>query len=215
MKRFFIRNLGWKLLSLAAAVLLWIAVASEPELATFISAPVEYQNLAPDVEISSEVVESVMLEVRGPSAELSNLPYARQRYAVVLDMSDVESGTHTFTIDQGNVRLPRGIRLVRAVPARVRVACELSQTRSVPVEVRVGELPAGLRVVETSADPPAVTIVGPASHVARINAVETDPIEVTPDAGSQEYQVGAYVNDPRVRIEDPPQIGVKVTVAKK
>jgi hypothetical protein len=38
----FTRNVGWKLLSLGAAVVLWISVASEPELATLHSVPVEY-----------------------------------------------------------------------------------------------------------------------------------------------------------------------------
>ncbi|MGA2592327.1 MAG: hypothetical protein ABSH32_20640 [Bryobacteraceae bacterium] len=52
MKKLFTQNVGWKLLSLAAAVLLWIAVASEPELSTFISLPVEYKNLPTDLEIS-------------------------------------------------------------------------------------------------------------------------------------------------------------------
>ena len=70
MKKFFTYNAGWKLLSLAAAVLIWISVASEPELATYVSAHVEYKNLSPSVEISSDVVETVYLEVRGPAEAL-------------------------------------------------------------------------------------------------------------------------------------------------
>src|ERR1039457_352420 len=85
MKNFFTQNIGWKLLSLAAAVVLWISVASEPELATFISVRVEYKNLSPDIEIDSDVVETVLLEVRGPSGEMGSLPEERRRYAVVLD----------------------------------------------------------------------------------------------------------------------------------
>src|ERR1039457_3731201 len=111
MKNFFTRNIGWKLLSLGAAVLLWFLVAGEPELDPFISVPVQYKNLSPDVEINSDVVETVYLEVRGPSEAL-HLPEAPRRSAVILDMVDVEPGQRTFTIDSGDVRLPRGVQQI-------------------------------------------------------------------------------------------------------
>jgi hypothetical protein len=39
------RNLLWKLLALAAAVVIWAFVATEPELSTFATARLEYKNL--------------------------------------------------------------------------------------------------------------------------------------------------------------------------
>ena len=48
----FTTNIGWKLLSLAAAVALWVSVASEPELATLRSVPVEYKGVPDDLEIT-------------------------------------------------------------------------------------------------------------------------------------------------------------------
>jgi len=47
---FFTNNVGWKLLSLAAAFFIWVNIASEPELATILSAPVEYKNYPKDLE---------------------------------------------------------------------------------------------------------------------------------------------------------------------
>ena len=63
-------NFGWKLLSLAIAVVLWALVASEPELSEFATVRLEYRNLPDDLEISSDPVSSVSLELRGPSGEL-------------------------------------------------------------------------------------------------------------------------------------------------
>jgi len=63
-------NLWWKLLSLAIAVVLWALVASEPELYEFATVRLEYRNLPDDLEISSDPVSSVSLELRGPSGEL-------------------------------------------------------------------------------------------------------------------------------------------------
>ena len=215
MRSFFTRNAGWKLLSLAAAVLLWIAVASEPEVSTFVTVHVEYKNLPPGVEINSEIAESVILEVRGPSGELRGLPETRRLYGVILDMSEVGPGQHTFTIAGANVRVPRGVQLVRSVPAQVRLNLERSDRRSVPVEVRFAAgLPPHLQVVEVTAQPASLAIVGPASRVARVNRVETDPIDLKLAAGVAEYHVNAYVNDPRVRFQDPASVTVKVTISE-
>ena len=216
MKSFFTKNVGWKLLSLAAAFLLWMAVASEPELSTFVSVPVGYKNLSPDMELNSDIAESVFLEVRGPSGELRSLPESRRRYAIILDMGNVGAGQHTFRIDGSSVRLPRGIELLRAIPAQIRLDFEPSTTRSVPVAVRFESgLPADLKVVQAMPEPASFTITGPASRVARVTTVETDRIGLTPEPGTAEYRANVFVNDARVRIEDSPQVTVKVTIEKR
>ena len=215
MKNFFTQNIGWKLLSLAAAVLIWISVATEPELATYVSAHVEYKNLSPGVEIDSDVVETVYLEVRG-SSEALRLPELPRRSSVLLDMAGIEPGQHTFTIDSGDVVLPRGVQLVSAIPAQIRMNFESVATRSVPVEVRVASgLADDLEVAEVTAAPSALAITGPASRVARITSAETDPLTPKPEVGTNHYRLEAFVNDGRVRFQDSPQVTVKVTVRKK
>jgi len=215
MRSFFTQNIGWKLLSLAAAVLLWIYVTAEPEVATFMSVHVDYKNLSPAVEITSDPVETVYLEVRGPSEALRQ-PDAARRSAVILDMAAIEPGSHTFTIDRGDVRLPRGVEFLRAIPGQIRMNFESSATRTVPVSVHIsGGLPPDLQVSEAVAEPSALAITGPASRVARIAAVETDPLVPKPEPGTNRYQVEAFVSDPHVRFQDSPQVTVKVRLEKK
>ena len=85
-----------------------------------------------------------------------------------------------------------------------------------PVEVRFAAgLPSHLQVVEVTAEPASLAIVGPASRVARVNRGETDPIDLKLAAGVAEYHVNAYVNDPRVRFQDPASVTVKVTIGEK
>ena len=215
MKKFFTQNIGWKLLSLAAAVLLWISVASEPELATFVTAHVEYKDLARGVEINSDVPETVNLEVRGPTDAL-RLPDLPRNSAVVLDMSGIEPGQHTFTVDAGDVSLPRGVQLISAIPAQIRLDFESAATRSVPVEVRFADdLPRGLKVLSATVAPPKLAITGAASHVAHVASVHTDPLALKPSAGDALYRAQAYVDDPRVRFQDSPQVKVRVTLGKQ
>src|ERR1700682_2453331 len=99
MKAWVTNNFGWKLLSLAIAIILWYTVVGEPELATSLTVPVQYKNNPRDLEISSEVPDRVRLEVRGPSQKLN--PSSLSGSAVILDLSTFhQPGEQTFTISK-------------------------------------------------------------------------------------------------------------------
>jgi hypothetical protein len=86
----------------------------------------------------------------------------------------------------------------------------------VPVEVQFADgLPADLQVLEAAVEPSALAITGPASRVARVASVHTDPLTLKPEVRTSRYRLEAFVNDARVRFQDSPQVTVKVTVGKK
>jgi hypothetical protein len=209
-------NFGWKLLALGIAVLLWALVASEPELGTLATVPLEYRNLPDDLEISSEPVSQIVLELRGPSGELRGVGEGGIHPAVILDMTGSHPGVHTFPISDRNVKLPRGVRLVRANPSEARFEFDSRLVRSVPVRVILaGQGQDGYAVANQSVEPPELQIQGPAKKVARIAEVVTDPVDVSSVVGSSEFRVNAFVGDPYVRFRSAPQVVVTVTMKKK
>jgi YbbR domain-containing protein len=210
-------NFWWKLMALAIAVVIWALVSSEPELATFATVRLEYKNLPDDLEIASDTVNAVSLELRGPSGELRNLGQSGGiRPAVILDMSDVEAGDRTFPIGDGNVRLARGVHLVRAVPSEVRFHFDRRATRRVDVVPRFsGEGVNGYKVDNFTVEPRQISVVGPAERVERITSVVTDPVDVSNVVGSSEFRVNAFIDDPYVRFVGSPQVTVSVTMKKK
>jgi hypothetical protein len=209
-------NFGWKLLSLGIAVVLWALVASEPELGTLVNVPLEYRGLPDDLEISSEPVSQIVLELRGPSGELRGLGEGAVHPAVILDMSGAQPGVHTFPILDRNVKLPRGVSLVRANPSEARFEFDHRVGRSVPVRVTlVGQGQGGYVVANQSVEPPELQIQGPAKRVSRIAEVVTDPVDVSSVVGSSEFRVNAFVGDPYVRFKSAPQVVVTVTMKKK
>lgn len=204
----------WKVLSLAIAAVTWALVATEPELGAFTVARLEYKNLPEDLEIASQTSPEVSLELRGPSGELRNLGDG-SRPVVVLDMSTVTPGERTFAIGEANLRLSRHVHLVRAIPSEERFDFERRQVRTVPVKVRfTGERQNDYAVAYSAVQPSEVTIVGPASHVARIDSVVTDPVDVSNVVGTKEYHVNAFVEDPYVRFRASPMVVVTVTMKK-
>ena len=208
-------NLGWKLLSLLIAGLIWVSVASEPELSTFLSVPVEYKNMPDDLEISSDIVESVYLELRGPSGQLRELTDARA--AVVMDFSDTHRpGERTFTIGQGNVTLPRGIQLVHSIPAQLHFRFERRVVHQIPVRVRFSNgPPKGYYVAESVAQPNALSVAGPESSMAKTQWVPTDPIDLSAIVGAAQFRVNTFLPDPYEHFQSPSQVTVNVSVKKK
>ena len=210
-------NFWWKLIALAIAVVIWALVSTEPELATFANVHLEYKNLPDDLEIASDTATAVSLELRGPSGALRNLGESGGIHpAVILDMSDVQPGDRTFPIGDRNVRLARGVRLVRAVPSEVRFHFDRRATKTVGVVPRfTGEGANGYQVDHCAVEPSELAVVGPADRIARMTSVVTDPVDVSGVVGSSEFRVNAFIDDPYVRFTGSPQVTVSVTMKKK
>jgi hypothetical protein len=217
---FLTRNLLWKLLALATAFGVWLNVANEPELATIVSVPVEYNHFPKDLEISSDIVETIDLEARGPSGQLRSLHDSR--IAAIVDFAGVTApGERTFTLTTAELKLPRGIDLIRTIPAQLRFKFEKRVTRSVKVDVPFsGKLPAGFSIAGVDIEPPQLRIAGPESHVLGSGKLVSDPFDLTSvgiaginDDTAQTLSV--YAAEPEVRILNTPQVRVKIRVQRR
>ena len=208
-------NWKYKAGSLGLAALLWLGIVQESELATSVLAPIQYKNLPKDLEMSSDVSDKVHLEVRGPSSKLNAALLAESR--VLLDLGNVnQPGDRTFPVDPGSLGLPAGVSLDRAVPAQVRLHFERRQTREVAVTIRLRDANSdGVEILEKTTSPASLHIVGPETRVARLEAVETDPIDVgAAKDGVTEFQVHAYLPDPQVRFVGDGRLKVTLRVKR-
>lgn len=207
-------NLGLKLLSVVVAVLLWLALVGEPNTTSAIVVPVQYHNIPKDLEVSSDLISSAYVEVRGSRGRLSSLGNA----VVVIDLAKQnQPGERTFSILGNNVNLPPGVEFLRAIPSQIRMRLEPRVTREVPVLVRYGSsIPEGLHIARQEVHPDTVRIVGPESSVQLIDRVQTDPVELAGmAAGEQTIRVHPFAGDARVRLErSDVMINVKVVLEK-
>lgn len=208
--RLIVQNWAWKLLSLAAAALLWTAVASEPEMSTFIRVPVVYKDAPQNLEISSAIETLVRVQVTGVSGRLREA--SLQPLPVVVDLSSVrEPGSRTFNVDAGNVRLPKGVTFMNAAPAQLHFVFENRATKNVPVLVHwSGTLPPGKRLAAAQADPAEMTIEGPESHVHAVQSISTDPIDLAHLRDGEVVATSPFIEEPLVRFQDFRAVHVRV-----
>lgn len=116
--RWIVKNPGWRLLSLVLAFVIWMNVATEPEMSTFVSAPLQFKDPPETLQVAGRPGENVQLETRGSSGQLRDL--ANSHPVITFDFSSVhEPGDRIFPITRNEVNLPRGVELIRAIPSEV------------------------------------------------------------------------------------------------
>jgi YbbR domain-containing protein len=213
--QFLTRNLLWKLVALIAAFAIWINVSNEPELATIVTVPVEYNHFPRDLEISSPIVDSINVEARGPSGQLRNLHDSR--IAAIIDFSSVKApGQRTFTVTTAELKLPQGIQLLRTIPAQLRFTFDYHATREVPVNVPFsGTIPEGYVVTGIETQPPVLQIAGPRSQVLSTAKLAADPFDLTNVKSDTQQTLSVFAAEPEVRILTRPQVRVKVHVVQR
>jgi hypothetical protein len=162
------------------------------------------------LEISSDLPERVTLEIAGSSGKLTL--FGQEHPPVVLDLGGVASpGERTLNIDHTNVKLPTGVRLLRAIPSQLRLLFEARAVREIPVKLRfAGPPPTGYRIVRAELRPEVLRVMGPQSRVTPLDSAQTDPVDLTGVFDSKEFRVNAFVEDERVRFESSSLVVVKV-----
>lgn len=215
--QFLTRNAGWKLLAIVVAFFFWLSVASEPELATIVSVPVEYRNYPQDLDISSTIASTIRVEARGPARQLRGL--SDVKVAAVVDFASVQGpGERTFTLTAADLNLPRGIDLMRTVPAQLRFRFENRMTRMLPVEVSFsGSLPPGFSVGDRDVEPERLEVRGPESHMLNAKELISDPFDlssITADhvMENPEQLLAVFAPDPELHILGKPQVKVRIHV---
>ncbi len=213
-KRYVVHNFGLKLLSLLLATGLWFMIARDEQPAEVaIHAPIVFQHVPQQLEISSESVPEAQIRVRGPERMVRQLKI--NEVQAEIDLTGVKSGERTFDLTSHQVRHPRDIEVVQIVPSQLHLAFDTRATREVEIRPRVtGTFASGEQIVKVEADPPRITITGPLHHVERIEAASTDPIDATGTLGSAVFTSNVYVPDALVQVEHAGMVRVTVIVQK-
>jgi YbbR domain-containing protein len=198
LRRFAFQDLGLKLTSLIAAIVLFSFVHGAEDAQKSIY--VDLITLLPSEESGRMLVSDVPVRVRvtlkGSRSQL-NAIRQEQLPPVQIDLRNFQGTDYYFSED--DLDLPVGIDVVQWVPASIPLEYAVRVDRRLPVEPRFEEdLPEGVsfgRVL--SIEPSVVHVSGPEDELEAVQDIPTDPISLsrlTPG----EHQV-------RVRLVRPPE----------
>jgi len=205
-----LHNLGLKILSLALAVGLWLALAGEPVSEVAVDAPIALDNMPANMEISSEAIPKTQVRLRGPERIIHGIQPS-EVFAEV-DLSGVKPGERTFDL---KIHRPRDLTVVQVVPGNVHLAFDLRLTKEIPVQPRVsGSFANGYQIGQMQSDPASVKITGPKQHVEAIESATTDPIDLGGAMGKTTFVRHAYVSDPLVQVTSAEPVRITITLEK-
>jgi diadenylate cyclase len=213
-QRYVLRNFALKVLSLLLATGLWLLISRDEEPAEVaLRAPIVFQHVPSQLEISSESIPEAQIRVRGPERVIRQLQ-ANEVHAEI-DLAGVRAGDRTYELTSQQVRHPRDVTVVQVLPSQLHLAFDTPSSREVEIHPRVtGTFAEGEQIVKVEADPPRVTITGPRHHVDKIDSAITDPIDATGTRGAAVFTTSVYVPDPLVQVAQTTSIRVTVLVQK-
>ena len=214
LQRHVLHNFGLKMLSLLLATGLWYATSPDEQPAEVaVRAPIVFERLPADLEISSETIPEAQIRVRGPERVIRQL--RSNDVHAELELADAKAGERTFDLTSQQISHPRDLIVVQVVPSQVRIAFDTRLTREVEIHPRVtGNFLTGEQITKVDVDPPRITITGPRHHVEMVDSATTDPVDATGTTSRATFTTNVYVADPLVQVVQPTSIHVTVFVEK-
>ncbi|WP_169313547.1 CdaR family protein [Spirochaeta africana] len=174
-----IHNWPAKILSIAAAFLLFFFTNLAQLEERFVTVPLEVQ-LDRDMAAVSSAPTTVRIGIRGEAGRVSTL--REEEFSAFVDFRDMdEPGFARAPVQVSPAGTARGIDPleIRVEPAEVGLELEYRQSRSVEVVPNIEDNPApGYELRQSFLTPSAVEIEGPESRVAGIESVSTETVSL-------------------------------------
>jgi len=209
------KNLGLKFAALLLACVVWFIVSGprrEQTRQRMVTASLSLVGLPRDLVITTDVLSSVTVRVRGRISDLRSL--ASQSVEASADLSLISKpGDLVVTLRPQHINVPEDIEIVDIVPNKVRFSIEKLGQSSVTIRpFLVGEPPAGYLVGQASADPELALIEGPMSQVLKLSEVATERIIMTGRIATFVQNVPVVSDSPLVKVVRPLTTQVTVPV---
>jgi hypothetical protein len=175
----FRRNLGLRAIAIVLAIGLWFFVnAGQRGALASISVPISYRAIPAGLVIVNQRPDYVHLEVRGPRTLLSLLD--PDRLVLRLDLSSVTPGQAVIKIGPEMFNVPRQTDVTRISPSQIVLDIDRWADRQIPIHVDLQGQPApGYRISSVKANPSTTTVRGPTHILARLDNVQTLPVDVS------------------------------------
>lgn len=213
-RRFFLRNLGLKLLALAIALGAWFALSGQRReriSERSYRIPLSLINIPDRTMVASPLPGGVDVRVRGPFTALRQLE--PEKLEAVIDLRSAPPGERLYRFAPEDINVPPEVEIIAIAPAEVRVALDRIAEKLLPIMPALsGDVAAGSQVVDVTANPRIARVVGPATALEKMTEVGTEPISLANRASTFSVTTTVHPNAPGVRVREGQVVNVTVRI---
>ena len=214
-KRFFLKNLHLKLLSIFFAIVLWSFVHSERRTEVSISVPLELTNIPAGLMVVNDVEKAIDIRVLGPQTIVRSLSSKTIKLSV--DLKGAKPGITHVEILPRNFPVPRGVMITRISPAYISINLAKITKKEVTVRpIFKGNLPEDYEIKKVTINPSKVTITGAIDELKTISYVETEVIKLEGIKKDTEIKVPIKIStSSHIKEISTDKVVVKIEVQEK
>lgn len=137
-----------------------LVVVNQQVIEKVITVPVEYIAPRAGLVLVGEKINEVKVHLTGSKSDLDNLSSSQPSVTVVL--SEMDEGERIVMITKENLKLPRNITILDAVPAGLEVSLAEIVQKTVPVVPQlIGKLPEGKKIKSIKVQPETIQVLAP------------------------------------------------------
>jgi uncharacterized protein (TIGR00159 family) len=140
-----------------------------------ITVPVEYTAPRAGLVLVGDKVDEIKAHLTGTKSDLDNLSV--RQTSVTVALSDFEEGARVVLVSKENLKLPRNITLLDAVPGGLEVTLAGIVQKTIPITPQlVGKLPDGKKIKSIKVYPESIEVMAPPDR----DGIKTISVSTTP-----------------------------------
>lgn len=215
MAKFIVNNIGLKIMALVLALVAWYAVR-ETISNEIVVADVPLKIRVPEGwAILDQSVDMLNINLRGSQEDIRLLD--RKQIKAVVDLrSRASDQPGEILLSSRNIEGIGGLRVLALTPNRVAIRLDRELEKKVPVKGKTLGKPLSGDVDKVACEPAVVLLRGPAQHLASVEWVFTEPVDV--DGRVASFGKRSRVQPPATTwtaLFDPPDVMVNISIAER
>ncbi|HUP01313.1 MAG TPA: hypothetical protein VM737_07335 [Gemmatimonadota bacterium] len=216
LRDFFTQNLGYKLIALLLALLLWFDVTSDETTVIDYPVPLRIAVEGRDMIITNEVAEEVEVTFAGTGKELMRLD--KEALTIRKTVQGGENDTTSLTVDPSDVERPADLNVTPLVvsPGQVTVVTDRFIEKTVALEpIGMPVADEGHQVLNVRVEPRRVQVRGVTAEVRPIGSLALDLSQLSREPGPfDEHLEIAVPESLRTVTVEPDSVRIRGTVVR-
>jgi len=212
------RHHGLKVIALVLAAALWFLVVGEKAAEESFTVQLGIKGIPENMLPIGDIQKNVEVRLSGPRGFINNI--SAKDISATIDIGEVsgglKEGVNIFRVNPDNIRVPKGIEVVKVIPSSIDIRLEKVSKAILPVKVvTAGKSARGYYIEDIDVTPDKVVVIGKKDELSGIKSIKTGVVDVSGITKTTKYSALLDVSAKAIKSTEPALVEVTVFVKKR